>query len=171
MPVYSLALSLLPACVANLATALWLFILLLMVVGWFQLSLSGLYILVYLKSKWSNKQHFFSLLLVHTDSARWDFKIFLCSCWIHVHHCWRGGCKINKSMLQINYWAALGVEKSSLHMWEALAPWFLECSRAISTDSSILVKMSPPPFFFFMGHNFYITPHLLCFLLSFLLSA
>lgn len=47
----------------------------------------------------------------------------------------------------------------------------ISCSWAISIDSSILVKMSAPRFFFFMGHNFYITPRLQRFLLSFLLSA
>lgn len=49
--------------------------------------------------------------------------------------------------------------------------WFLKCSEAPSSDSSILVKMSAPPFFFFMGHNFSITPHLPRLLLSLLLSA
>lgn len=45
------------------------------------------------------------------------------------------------------------------------------CSRAPSADSGVLVKMSAPPFFFFMGHNFSLTPHLLRLLLSLLLSA
>lgn len=53
---------------------------------------------------------------------------------------------------------------------EALTPWFFAHSRAIFSDSSRLVKMSALPFFF-MGHNFYNTPHLLCFLLSSLLLA
>lgn len=63
-----------------------------------------------------------------------------------------------------SYWCE-SVDTSGSHSW------FPECSGAPSSDSSILVKMSAPPFFFFMGHNFSITPHLLRRLLPLLLSA
>lgn len=55
--------------------------------------------------------------------------------------------------------------------WAAPTPDLRACSGAPSSDSSILVKMSAPPFVFFMAHNFSIMPHLLRLLLPLLLSA